>query len=77
MTAVTKDLVSDLLESRWSGKFDIWDFIDFVNENEPGITLTEFKERLWDHIYYNNSYVKEDDTAVIHSFIVVKPDETA
>ena len=77
MTAVTKDLVSDLLESHWAGVFDIWDFIDFVNENEPGITLMQFKERLWDHIYYNNSYVKEDDTAVIHSFIVVKPDETA
>lgn len=77
MTPVTKDLVSDLLSAHWSGEIDIWEFMDFVLANEPGISLDQFRDRLWDHIYYNNPHVRENDTCRLHTYVVVKPnDET-
>ena len=30
---------------------DIFDFINFIEDNEPGITLAQFHQRLLDEIY--------------------------
>jgi len=81
---LTRDLVSDLLVAKSSSRFDMWEFIEFIEEHEPNITLREFKQRLDDEVYYcrvvsplAKGEPVPDLTAVLHCFVVIKPDETA
>ena len=47
-----EDLTFDILRAKKMRKVDIFEFAEFVKDEEPGITLDEFLDRLSDELYH-------------------------
>jgi hypothetical protein len=65
-------LTQDILANQSIRQIDIFEFMAFIADAEPGISLTAFADRLWDEVTDNQELELSEDRLKLYTLIIRK-----
>jgi hypothetical protein len=65
-------LTHDILANQSIRQIDIFEFMAFIADAEPGISLTAFADRLWDEVTELQKLDSSEDRLKLYTLIIQK-----